>query len=38
MSGPIVADTPFGDLSLDEFIKLQLLHCAHHLSFLKRRE
>jgi hypothetical protein len=38
MPGLIVADTPFGDLSLDEFIKLQLLHGAHHLGFLKRRE
>jgi hypothetical protein len=38
MQSPIVANTPFGDLSLDEFIKLQLLHGAHHLGFLKRRE
>jgi hypothetical protein len=37
MQGPIVANTPFGDLSLDEFQKLQLLHAAHHLSFLRRR-
>jgi hypothetical protein len=38
MQSPIVTDTPFGDLSRDEFIKLQLLHGAHHLGFLKRRD
>lgn len=33
-SGPIVASPLFGPLTPDEALKLQLVHCAHHLSFL----
>jgi hypothetical protein len=34
MTGPTISDTPFGTLELDDFVRLQLLHGAHHLSFL----
>lgn len=37
ITSPILTDTPFGDLPVDEFVKLQLLHGAHHLGFLKLR-
>ncbi len=33
-SGPIVASPLFGPVTRDEALKLQLAHCAHHLSFL----
>jgi hypothetical protein len=35
LPGPTISDTPFGTLALDDFVKLQLLHGAHHLSFLR---
>jgi hypothetical protein len=35
--GPKVSGTPFGTLPLEDFIKLQLLHGAHHLSYLSAR-
>jgi hypothetical protein len=34
LPGPRVSGTPFGTLFLDDFMKLHLLHGAHHLSFL----
>jgi hypothetical protein len=34
LSGPTVGSTPFGAVPLDDYVKLQLLHGAHHLSFL----
>jgi hypothetical protein len=33
--GPTVSDTPFGTLPREDFVKLHLLHGAHHLSFLR---
>ena len=35
--GPIVASPVFGELTPEEALKLQLQHCAHHLSFLTPR-
>ncbi len=32
--GPIVPSPLYGPLTYDEAVKLQLAHCAHHLSFL----
>ncbi len=32
---PTVSGTPFGTMMSDDFVKLQLLHGAHHLSFLR---
>jgi hypothetical protein len=34
-TGPTVEGTPFGALPREDFIKLHLLHGAHHLSFLR---
>ena len=33
-NGPTIAGTPFGTLPLDDFVKMHLLHGAHHLGFL----
>jgi hypothetical protein len=33
--GPTIRCPPFGTLPLDDFMRIQLLHAAHHLSFLK---
>jgi hypothetical protein len=33
--GPTVSGTPFGTLALKDFVKMHLLHGAHHLSFLR---
>lgn len=33
--GPTLSPTPFGTVSLEDFRKLQLLHAAHHLSYLR---
>jgi hypothetical protein len=35
--GETIQVPPFGRLKLDDFRKIQLLHGAHHLSFLKRQ-
>jgi hypothetical protein len=32
--GPFHASPMFGDLDRESLVKLQLIHCAHHLSFL----
>ena len=34
-TGPTVEGTPFGPLPREDFVKLHLLHGAHHLSFLR---
>lgn len=34
LSGPTVPGTPFGQMPLEDFVKLHLLHGAHHLSYL----
>ncbi len=34
-TGETIACPPFGELPLADFMKVQLLHAAHHLSFLK---
>jgi hypothetical protein len=34
LTGPTVSGTPFGTVPIDDYIKLHLLHGAHHLSFL----
>ena len=34
-TGPVVENTPFGTLPLHDFVKMHLLHGAHHLGFLK---
>jgi hypothetical protein len=33
-AGPIVASPVFGPMTKDEAVRMQLVHCAHHLSFL----
>ncbi|HJZ92611.1 MAG TPA: DUF1569 domain-containing protein, partial [Gemmataceae bacterium] len=33
-SGPIVPSPLFGSMTKDEAVRMQLVHCAHHLSFL----
>jgi hypothetical protein len=33
--GPTIDCPPFGTVPLDDFMRIQLLHAAHHLSFLK---
>ncbi len=35
LPGPVVPHTAFGKMPLADLIKLQLLHGAHHLSFLR---
>ncbi len=37
-SGETIQWPPFGAMPLEDFRKIQLLHGAHHLSFLKLRE
>jgi len=34
-AGPVLPSPLLGSLTLDEATKIQLIHCAHHLSFLK---
>jgi len=36
--GPTVSGTPFGTLPREDFLKLHLLHGAHHLSFLSPQQ
>lgn len=36
-TGPLQASPLFGRLTRDEWIQVQLIHCAHHLSFLVPR-
>ena len=36
-TGPIVPSPLFGDMTRDECIRMQLVHAAHHLSFLVPR-
>jgi hypothetical protein len=33
-NGPIVPSPLFGPMTKDEAVRMQLVHCAHHLSFL----
>jgi len=33
-TGPIVPSPLFGPMTKDEAVRMQLVHCAHHLSFL----
>ena len=33
-AGPIVPSPLFGPMTKDEAVRMQLVHCAHHLSFL----
>jgi Protein of unknown function (DUF1569) len=37
-TGPIVPSPLFGPMTKDEAVRMQLVHCAHHLSFLIPRE
>jgi Protein of unknown function (DUF1569) len=37
-TGPIVPSPVFGPMTKDEAVRMQLVHCAHHLSFLIPRE
>ena len=36
-TGPIVPSPLFGPMTKDEAVRMQLVHCAHHLSFLVPR-
>jgi hypothetical protein len=37
-TGPIVPSPFFGPMTKDEAVRMQLVHCAHHLSFLVPRD